>query len=57
LTNEKKEGDFFHEHSQAPAKTTWEENVTLSSHSSNQSLDKSNNDFLFIRSLFSIVLS
>jgi ADP-ribosylation factor GTPase-activating protein 2/3 len=38
--SEKKEGDFFHEHSQASLKTGWEENVTLSSHSSNQSLDK-----------------
>ncbi|CAF4512929.1 unnamed protein product [Rotaria sp. Silwood1] len=40
LTGEKKEGDFFHEHSQASAKTGWDDSVTVSSHSSNQSLDK-----------------
>lgn len=37
-TNEKKEGDFFHEHTQASLKPTWEENVTLST---NQNIDKS----------------
>ncbi len=40
-TSEKKEGDFFHEHSHAPAKASWDDNVALSAHSSNQSLDKS----------------
>ncbi|CAF2514030.1 unnamed protein product [Rotaria sp. Silwood2] len=39
-TGEKKEDDFFHEHSQASAKTGWDDSVTVSSHSSNQSLDK-----------------
>ncbi|UJR25193.1 hypothetical protein I4U23_006548 [Adineta vaga] len=39
-TSEKKDEDFFHEHSQASVKTGWEENVTTSSHSSNQSLEK-----------------
>jgi ADP-ribosylation factor GTPase-activating protein 2/3 len=37
---EKKDGDFFHEHSQATVKTTWDDNLTASTHSSNQSLDK-----------------
>ncbi|CAF3030568.1 unnamed protein product [Rotaria sp. Silwood2] len=40
-TSEKKEGNFFHEHSQLSTKTSWDDNVTISSHSSNQSLDKS----------------
>ncbi|CAF3721092.1 unnamed protein product [Rotaria magnacalcarata] len=39
-TNEKKEDDFFHEHSQFSAKTGREDNLTVSLHSSNQSLDK-----------------
>ncbi|CAF3107571.1 unnamed protein product [Rotaria socialis] len=39
-TNEKKEDDFFHEHSQISAKTDRGDNVTISLHSSNQSLDK-----------------
>ncbi|CAF1680771.1 unnamed protein product, partial [Rotaria sordida] len=39
-TSEKKEGDFFHEHSQAPAKTVWEDNITSSSLLGNQSSDK-----------------
>jgi len=36
--SEKKEGDFFHEHSQTPTKTILDDNVTVSSNSSNQSL-------------------
>ncbi|CAF0794803.1 unnamed protein product [Rotaria sordida] len=40
LTGEKKEGDFFHEHSQVLTKTGWDDSITASSHSSNQSLDK-----------------
>ncbi|CAF1366210.1 unnamed protein product [Rotaria sp. Silwood1] len=39
-TSEKKEGDFFHEHSQPSTKTGWDDNVAISSHSSDQSLDK-----------------
>ncbi|CAF3653876.1 unnamed protein product [Adineta steineri] len=35
---EKKEGDFFHEHIQAPAKTSWDDNVTYSAPT--QILDK-----------------
>ena len=38
---DKKEADFFHEHSQATGKTGWEDPMTQSSHSSNQSFDKS----------------
>lgn len=38
--NDKKEGDFFHEHSQATSKSAWSENVTLSSNTTNQTVDK-----------------
>ncbi|UJR23693.1 hypothetical protein I4U23_026675 [Adineta vaga] len=38
--SEKKEGDFFHEHTQAPAKGAWEENVELSSQTNKSNLDR-----------------
>ncbi|CAF4844510.1 unnamed protein product, partial [Rotaria socialis] len=37
--SEKKEGDFFHEHSQASSKAMWDDNV-MSSQSNNQNSDK-----------------
>ncbi|CAF1295295.1 unnamed protein product [Adineta ricciae] len=39
-TSEKKEGDFFHEHFQAPAKASWEDNAELSTPSNNSNLDR-----------------
>lgn len=41
---DKKEADFFHEHSQAMGRAGWEDPMTQSSHSSTQSGEKSKNE-------------